>query len=93
MTNVNFQIIVVDFYAQWCMPCKMIAPAYEELSQLDEFSDVIFLKVDVDKVSLIAEKYQVTAMPTFLFLKDSSVASRFSGASIEKLTETIRSLL
>jgi thioredoxin 1 len=73
----------------WCGPCKMIAPAYDAMSAQKEFSDVIFLKVDVDEVPDLAEKFQVQAMPTFLFLKGNQEVDRFSGASADKLRETV----
>jgi thioredoxin 1 len=83
--------VVVDFSATWCMPCKMIAPVFEEMS--DEFGDAVFIKVDVDEVSEIAQRYQVLAMPTFLFLRGGKIVGRFSGASAEKLREMLTSLL
>ena len=85
------KLIVIDFTASWCGPCKMIAPAYEELS--GEYTDSVFCKVDVDEVPDIAQRYEVMAMPTFLFLKNGEVVDRFSGASIEKLRDTIISNL
>ena len=85
------KLIVVDFTASWCGPCKMIAPAYEELSS--EYTESVFCKVDVDEVPDIAQRYEVMAMPTFLFLKNGEVVDRFSGASVEKLRDTIISHL
>eukprot|EP01041_Mallomonas_annulata_P006384 gene6384-12912_t len=87
------KLIVVDFSATWCMPCKMIAPVYEEMSGEEDFANVVFLKVDVDEIPAITEKYQVLAMPTFIFIKGGEVVERFSGASVEKLRETLLSLL
>lgn len=84
------KLIVVDFSAAWCMPCKLIAPVFEEMSSPDgEFANIIFIKIDVDEVPSLAERFQVQAMPTFLFMKDSAEIDRFSGASVEKLKQTI----
>jgi thioredoxin len=84
------RLVVVDFSATWCMPCKLIAPVFEEMSSADgEFANVIFVKIDVDEVPELAERFQVQAMPTFLFLKDMTEVDRFSGASVEKLKQTI----
>ena len=86
------KLIVIDFSATWCMPCKMIAPAFEEMSNPSgEFANVVFVKIDVDEVPDLAEKYQVQAMPTFLFLRGDKEIDRFSGASVEKLRQTIMS--
>ena len=68
----------------------MIAPVFEEMSSPDgEFANVIFIKIDVDEVPELAERFQVQAMPTFLFMRDNEEIDRFSGASVEKLKETI----
>ena len=84
------KLIVVDFSATWCMPCKLIAPVFDEMSSPDgEFANVIFVKIDVDEVPELAERFQVQAMPTFLFMRNSEEIDRFSGASVEKLKETI----
>ena len=74
------KLIVVDFTATWCGPCKMIAPFFEEMA--GEFDDsCIFVKVDVDEGADIAREYKVMSMPTFIFFKDGDVVERFSGKS------------
>jgi len=57
------------------------------------YADVLFLKVDVDEVPEVTEKFQVAAMPTFIFIKNNEVVDRFSGASVEKLRQTLISLI
>ncbi|KAE9554999.1 hypothetical protein FO519_001817 [Halicephalobus sp. NKZ332] len=73
------RLVVVDFHAVWCGPCKMIAPVMEELS--NEFTAAIFLKVDVDQVRDIAGTYQIRAMPTFVFISEQGEIDRMQGAS------------
>ncbi|KAK0161164.1 hypothetical protein PV327_009666 [Microctonus hyperodae] len=80
-------LVVIDFFAIWCGPCKMIAPQFEELSK--QHSSIIFLKVDVDENEEIAATYEVSSMPTFVFIKNGKVVHQFAGASIAKLTEAI----
>ncbi|CAJ0915828.1 8827_t:CDS:2, partial [Entrophospora sp. SA101] len=63
--------VIVDFTATWCPPCKFIAPIFENLSKIH--SHVKFLKVDVDESSDIAEKYNVTSMPTFILFNKGEV--------------------
>lgn len=84
------KLVVVDFYATWCGPCKNIAPAVEQMA--GEFTDVVFLKVDVDEAEDIASRYEISCMPTFLFLKNCDEVGRFSGASEAKLKEKLQSL-
>ena len=74
------------------MPCKMVAPIYEAYSKEPVFKSTVFLKVDVDESQDLAMKYGVQSMPTFLFLKDGKELSRFSGAAVDKLRDTIQSL-
>ena len=64
-------VTVVDFFATWCWPCKMLSPVMEELSE--EHKDITFLKVDVDELPDLAWEYWVTAMPTIVFIKDWEV--------------------
>jgi len=89
LKNAGGKLVVVDFYAQWCGPCKVIAPQVEELSK--QMTDVVFLKVDVDECEDIAMENQISAMPTFLFLKNGQKVEVFQGANFAKLKDTIKS--
>ncbi|KAG6175393.1 hypothetical protein E4U34_001414 [Claviceps purpurea] len=63
--------VVVDFFADWCPPCKAIAPIFEQLaSKHTQPKYLAFAKVNVDKVDGLAATYQITAMPTFMFFKE-----------------------
>jgi thioredoxin 1 len=63
--------VAVDFYADWCPPCKVIAPIYESLAKQHAIEGVLaFAKVNVDHVQDAARTHGVTAMPTFMFFKD-----------------------
>jgi len=84
------KLVVIDFSATWCGPCKMIEPMYHLLS--DQMPDVIFVTVDVDEVAAAARKYSVSAMPTFIVIKKGEVKDKFSGADIPKLTKIIENL-
>jgi len=81
------KLVVVDFYATWCGPCKMIAPKLEDMAQ--QFTDVIFLKVDVDDNEEVASQYDISCMPTFIFIKNFEKVSEFSGANADKVKELI----
>lgn len=80
-------LVVIDFFAKWCGPCKMIAPRIEEM--VNEYPDVVFLKVDVDECEQIATDYDISSMPTFVFVKNSAKVDSFSGANTDKLRETL----
>ncbi|KAG8411630.1 hypothetical protein J3458_015692 [Metarhizium acridum] len=68
--------VVVDFYADWCPPCRAIAPKFSKLA--DEYASkgqLAFAKVNVDHCKGVAKHYKITAMPTFLFFKDGEPTS------------------
>ncbi|KAJ8122681.1 hypothetical protein ONZ43_g1186 [Nemania bipapillata] len=63
--------VVVDFYADWCPPCRAIAPIFSKLADDHSSSgQLAFAKVNVDHVNNVAKQYNVTAMPTFMFFQD-----------------------
>ena len=77
------KLAVIDFFAAWCGPCKMI----EEMSKTLE--NVVFLKIDVDEAEDAAQEYNVSAMPTFIFIKNNAKVAELMGANAEKLKELI----
>ncbi|KAI0517582.1 thioredoxin-like protein [Xylaria bambusicola] len=63
--------VAVDFYADWCPPCKAIAPIYEKLAAQHAVEGILaFAKINVDRAQDAATTYGVTAMPTFMFFKE-----------------------
>ncbi|OIT06355.1 PREDICTED: thioredoxin H-type 2 [Nicotiana attenuata] len=81
------KLIVVDFTASWCGPCKFIAPFFAELAK--KIPTVTFLKVDVDELKSVATDWAVEAMPTFMFLKEGKIVDKVVGAKKDELQQTI----
>eukprot|EP00276_Gloeochaete_wittrockiana_P009297 CAMPEP_0184652452 /NCGR_PEP_ID=MMETSP0308-20130426/10150_1 /TAXON_ID=38269 /ORGANISM="Gloeochaete witrockiana, Strain SAG 46.84" /LENGTH=484 /DNA_ID=CAMNT_0027087335 /DNA_START=141 /DNA_END=1595 /DNA_ORIENTATION=- len=81
------KLVVVDFTATWCGPCKMIAPYFASLS--NKYADVLFLKVDVDQLQDVSTSENVRSMPTFVFIKATRRVDVFSGADPNKLEQYI----
>lgn len=85
LDNVSFQNIlqsetpaVVDFWASWCMPCKIFAPVLEEISdELDGKAD--FYKLNIDDYSEIAQQYSISSIPTVIVFKKGEIAERMVG--------------
>ncbi|KAJ6348659.1 hypothetical protein OIU77_006271 [Salix suchowensis] len=87
------KIVVVNFSALWCAPCKTIAQAYCELA--DKYSSVIFLTVDVDELAELSTSWEIKATPTFFFLKDGRPADKLVGgnkAELQRKTAAIVNL-
>lgn len=72
-------LIIVDFFATWCGPCKMLTPELEELS--DEHNEIKIIKIDVDKFNSLAAMFNIRAVPTLLFYKDGVLKLTRSGYS------------
>ncbi|KAI3989185.1 hypothetical protein MKX01_033221 [Papaver californicum] len=81
------KLIVVDFTASWCGPCRMITPILTEIAK--KLPNVLFLKVDVDELRSVSEEWNVEAMPTFVFLKEGKEVDRVVGAKKDELQNTI----
>lgn len=82
------KLVVIDFTATWCPPCRMIGPIFEKFAE--ELSDGFYaFKVDVDDASDIASECGISAMPTFQFFKGGEKVDEFSGANEAKLRATI----
>ena len=87
-------LVMVDFYATWCGPCKMTEPIIEQLAK--EMVQIKFVKVDVDANQELVSQFQVFSIPTFIIFKDGQAVNQFVGAmgkegflaEIKKATET-----
>lgn len=92
----NPKLIVLDFFATWCGPCKSVAPIYEQIASEYQPSEVLFGKMDVDN-DAIGNGWDITAMPTFLILrfKDNMFYEfhRVRGGKMTELDEKIKELL
>ena len=83
------QTVLVDFYADWCGPCKMMAPVVEELA--GEEPRVKVCKINIDEEMAIAQRYGVMSIPTFIAFKNGEVAGKQVGAMPKsKLQELVR---
>lgn len=71
--------VLVDFWAEWCGPCRMIGPLVEELSD-DYNGKAVFVKVDVDSSPGVASKFGIRNIPTILFFKNGEVVDKQVGA-------------
>ncbi len=70
--------VLLDFYADWCGPCRMVSPIIDEIAE--ERDDVLVGKVDVDREPELASRFGVYSIPTIVVLRDGNVVSRASGA-------------
>lgn len=83
LSDENFQetvqsgVTLIDFFAEWCGPCKMIAPVIEELA--NEEQNVKIAKADVDVCQQLAMKHQITSVPTLVLYKDGKEVNRLLG--------------
>lgn len=82
-TELNFDelvkegLVLVDFYADWCGPCKMIAPVLEEIEKEDETLKIV--KVDVDEQGVLAQRFGVMSIPTLVLFKDGQKVDQVIG--------------
>jgi thioredoxin 1 len=89
------KVEVIDFYAEWCGPCKVLSPTIDSL--IEDFSNndsVTIKKLNVDGDQETTQKFNVRGIPTLVFLKDGEEAARFTGVqSKEKISSKIAEIL
>ena len=83
------KVVVIDFTAVWCPPCQMIKPIFEKLSE--QFTHIVFLKVDVDEQQDIAAQEGIRAMPTFKIYQKGVMKKEIVGANVRALTNAVAS--
>jgi len=89
--NTPGKLVVVDYSAVWCGPCKKIAPIFEKLSST--YKDAIFLKVDIDENSALEDVATLPGVPAFKFFKDNKLVGAFEGAHEGLLEDNIKKFI
>lgn len=91
VTNQQGKKVLVDFFATWCGPCKMLAPVIEKAA--DELTNVQFYKVDIDEEMDLANQFKIMTVPTLLFFKGGKLVFQNSGVisrmELNKMLEQI----
>ncbi|XP_062003467.1 thioredoxin H9 [Rosa rugosa] len=81
------KVVIANFSATWCGPCKQIAPLYRELSE--QYTSLMFLVIDVDELTDFSTSWDIKATPTFFFLQDGQQIDKLVGANKPELQKKI----
>jgi thioredoxin 1 len=82
----NHSLVVVDCWAPWCFPCRMVAPVIEELSR-DYAGKILFGKLNVDENPEVSAQYEIMSIPTLLVIKNGKLVDRIVGAVPRRMLE------
>lgn len=92
MKKAGDKLVLIDFFATWCGPCKFIAPYLEALAK-KYAPHIVVLKVDIDENDDLARKFKIKSMPTFVFLRNNQIIHQLVGADPGKIEQVIVKLL
>jgi len=82
--------VVIDFFADWCGPCKKLAPHFSEFS--NQYPSITFLKVNTDKAEEVAQFYEVSALPTLVFIYNNNIISMVKGFNLDAIKKELEEL-
>jgi len=92
--NNSHKMVVVDFFAEWYMPCLMLSPIIDELAESKDMKEVKFTKLNVDENQKLAQKYNVSSIPCLIIFKEGKEVDRMIGSQIgEVIEDKIKSYL
>lgn len=77
----NNDFVIAEFSADWCHPCKITDPIFEKFSE--EFRSITFLKIDIEKIEVLANRYNINEMPAFLYFKNGKELARHAGSRVK----------
>lgn len=83
--NNSHKMVVVDFYGEWCMPCLMLSPIIDELSE--QIKEVKFVKIDIDENKELATNLNVSSIPCLIIFKEGEEVDRIIGAQAQEVIE------
>jgi thioredoxin 1 len=91
----NNKLVLIDFYADWCGPCKVLAPIIEKFGESHKDQIAVYkANVDDDEIATLAQTYKIRSIPTLLWFKDGEVVATQSGLSSEDaLSKTLQSYI
>lgn len=86
------KLVAVQAHAEWCGPCKVIAPKFDEQAVDEANKDVVFARFDIDDVPDLANELGIRSVPAFFFFKDGNKVDNVSGANPPALTKAVKTL-
>lgn len=89
----NDGLMIIDFYATWCGPCKMMAPIFSKLSSDPKYAKIKFCKLDIEEVDEVADACKVSSLPTFIAFSKGSRFDSITGSSEKDLVDLLDDLL